>query len=127
MLAAVGDGCPWVGIQLWPPARELCSLPATQSAGWALVYLDQLHFGSDTSKSHLGAAGSGLPRISLPAPAFYLPCHAQPQFPHQATASLHITRTEWVGHVKTSAFAWLIILNIRNASFPQESESSGLD
>ena len=86
-----------------------------------------LHFGSDTSKSHLGAAGSGLPRISLPAPAFYLPCHAQPQFPHQATASLHITRTDWVGHVKTSGFAWLIILNIRNASLPHESESSGLD
>ena len=114
------EGEPW-------PARELCSLPATQSAGWAPVYLDhstlvrthrrviweQLAVGCHVSASpHLPSTCLVTPNLSFPI----RPLHH----------CISLGRSD-VGHVKTSPFAWLIILNIRNASLPHESESSGLD
>ena len=69
------------GIALLWPARQLCSLPATQSAGWATVAVPgPLHFGSDIPESsgsswHSAGHVSASPHLpSLPAmsppPAF---------------------------------------------------------
>ena len=89
MLAAVGDGCRWVGDR----GRAVASSPATLLApgnsaepdGQPWLYLDHSTL-VQTCPSHLGAAGSQQQATyQLTPPAFCLPSHPHPQYPRLAT------------------------------------------
>ena len=80
MLAAVGDGCRWVG---WGSRGRAVASPGTLLApgnsaepdGQPWLYLDHSTLVQTTcQQSHLGAAGSHV------SPAFCLPCHPHPQY-----------------------------------------------
>ena len=102
-------------------SRQL-SQPDGHSCTWTNSTLVQTHRRVIWEQLAVGCHVSASPH--LPSTCLVTPNLSFPIRPLHHCISLG--RSE-VGHVKTSAFAWLIILNIRNAFLPQESESSGLD